>query len=133
MKSVSHSIQKGEYKQRFTLTREGTGALISAGASVKEYLGKYRGVVVNNRDPLKQGRVQVRVPAVLGESTLRWAMPCMPYAGPEEVGFFTIPPEKARVWVEFEAGDPNRLSGAAASGAKATTCRPSRGPPSRRF
>ena len=27
VKSVSHSIQKGEYKQRFTLTREGTGAL----------------------------------------------------------------------------------------------------------
>jgi hypothetical protein len=75
---------------------------------MKEYLGKYRGVVVNNRDPLKQGRVQVRVPAVLGDSTLPWAMPCMPYAGPEEVGFFSIPPEQARVWVEFEAGDPNR-------------------------
>jgi hypothetical protein len=27
VKSVRHSIQKGEYKQRFTLTREGTGAL----------------------------------------------------------------------------------------------------------
>jgi hypothetical protein len=27
VKSVSHSISKGQYKQRFTLTREGTGAL----------------------------------------------------------------------------------------------------------
>lgn len=27
VKSVSHSISKGKYKQRFTLTREGTGAL----------------------------------------------------------------------------------------------------------
>jgi hypothetical protein len=27
VKSVSHSIRKGEFKQRFTLTREGTGAL----------------------------------------------------------------------------------------------------------
>jgi hypothetical protein len=27
VQSVSHSIKKGEYKQRFTLTREGTGAL----------------------------------------------------------------------------------------------------------
>jgi hypothetical protein len=28
VKSVSHEIRKGEYKQRFTLTREGTGSLI---------------------------------------------------------------------------------------------------------
>lgn len=28
VKSVSHSIRKGEYKQRFTLTREGVGALL---------------------------------------------------------------------------------------------------------
>jgi len=27
VKSVSHTISKGQYKQRFTLTREGTGAL----------------------------------------------------------------------------------------------------------
>jgi hypothetical protein len=27
VKSVTHSIRKGEYKQRFTLTREGTGSL----------------------------------------------------------------------------------------------------------
>ena len=75
---------------------------------MREYLGKYRGVVESNEDPLKKGRVQVSVPTVLGESTLSWAMPCAPYAGPEEVGFFTIPPERANVWVEFEAGDPNR-------------------------
>jgi uncharacterized protein involved in type VI secretion and phage assembly len=75
---------------------------------VNEYLGKHRGVVEDNKDPHKKGRVQVRVPTVLGDSKLSWAMPCMPYAGPEEVGFFTIPPERANVWVEFEAGDPNR-------------------------
>ena len=27
VKSVSHSISKGQYKQRFNLTREGTGAI----------------------------------------------------------------------------------------------------------
>ena len=27
VKSVSHEISKGQYKQRFTLTREGTGSL----------------------------------------------------------------------------------------------------------
>jgi len=30
-----------------------------------------------NNDPLTQGRVEVRVPAVLGETTL-WALPCTP-------------------------------------------------------
>ena len=28
------------------------------------YFGKYRGLVVDNQDPLSQGRIQVRVPAV---------------------------------------------------------------------
>jgi hypothetical protein len=48
--------------------------------------------------------VQVSVPAVLGEGSLSWAMPCVPYAG-SGVGFFMIPPVDANVWVEFEGGD----------------------------
>jgi len=68
------------------------------------YLGKYRGTVLNNVDPMQQGRVQVSVPAVLGEGRLSWAMPCVPYAGPG-VGFFAVPPVGANVWVEFEGGD----------------------------
>jgi hypothetical protein len=68
------------------------------------YYGKYRGKVENNLDPMMLGRVQVSVPAVLGEGTLSWAMPCVPYAG-SGVGFFMIPPVDANVWVEFEGGD----------------------------
>src|SRR5215218_2128354 len=71
-----------------------------------QFFGKYRGKVENNVDPLQQGRVQVSVPAVLGEGRLSWAMPCSPYAG-SGVGFFAVPPVGANVWVEFEAGDPN--------------------------
>jgi hypothetical protein len=52
------------------------------------------------------GRIQVKVPTVLGQGTLSWAMPCVPYAGPG-VGFFAIPPVGANVWVEFEGGDPD--------------------------
>lgn len=70
------------------------------------FYGKYRGVVENNIDPQQQGRIQVSVPAVLGEGTLSWAMPCAPYAGPQ-VGLFTVPPVGANVWVEFEGGDPD--------------------------
>ncbi len=68
------------------------------------FIGKYRGTVENNDDPQKQGRLQVSVPAVLGDSDLSWAMPCVPYAGPG-VGFFAMPPVGANVWVEFEDGD----------------------------
>lgn len=71
-----------------------------------QYFGKYRGVVVNNLDPMQMGRLQVSVPAVLGDGRMSWAMPCVPYAG-RGVGLFTIPPTDANVWVEFEGGDPD--------------------------
>jgi uncharacterized protein involved in type VI secretion and phage assembly len=71
---------------------------------MKQYFGKYRGTVDNNIDPMAMGRIQVRVPNVLGKSGIHWAMPCAPYAG-KGVGFFTIPPVGANVWVEFEGGD----------------------------
>jgi hypothetical protein len=70
------------------------------------YFGKYRGQVVNNIDPLTQGRLQVKVPAVLGDGQLSWALPCVPYAG-SQVGLYLIPPVGANIWVEFEGGDPN--------------------------
>jgi hypothetical protein len=72
----------------------------------QQFLGKYRGTVANNIDPMFLGRVQVTVPAVLGTGQLSWAMPCMPYAG-AQVGLFMVPPIGANVWVEFEAGDPD--------------------------
>jgi hypothetical protein len=71
-----------------------------------QFFGKYRGKVENNIDPMQLGRVQISVPAVLGEGKMSWAMPCVPFAG-SGVGFFAIPPVGANVWVEFEGGDPN--------------------------
>lgn len=71
----------------------------------RRFYGKYRGTVKNTVDPLQLGRVQVACPAVLGEGTLSWAMPCTPYAG-NKVGLFLVPPVDANVWVEFEGGDP---------------------------
>lgn len=78
-----------------------SGALADAMAA--RHYGKYRGRVEGNSDPLQRGRLQVRVPALLGEQTV-WALPCAPYAG-DGVGFFAMPPVGAGVWVEFEAGD----------------------------
>jgi len=71
---------------------------------VSDHFGKYRGKVENNIDPMQMGRVQVSVPAVLGDGTLSWALPSSPYAGPG-VGFFAIPPIGANIWVEFEGGN----------------------------
>lgn len=70
------------------------------------FFGKYRGTVAGNVDPQQMGRLQVSVPAVLGQGTLSWALPCAPFAGPG-VGFFALPPVGANVWVEFEGGDPD--------------------------
>lgn len=71
----------------------------------RRFFGKYRGKVVANKDPLGIGRIQPVVPAIAPDA-INWAMPCTPYAGPQE-GFFMIPPVGANVWIEFEGGDPN--------------------------
>ena len=73
--------------------------------SAGPFYGKYRGVVLNNIDPLQIGRIQASVSdvAVLPSS---WAMPCLPWAG-INTGLFTVPPIGAGVWIEFERGDPD--------------------------
>jgi uncharacterized protein involved in type VI secretion and phage assembly len=52
--------------------------------SVNKFYGKYRGMVLNNVDPLQMGRLQVQVP---------------------DVGMFAMPSINSGVWVEFEHGD----------------------------
>ena len=71
------------------------------------FYGKYRGVVSDNGDPEKLGRIRANVPEVLDTEVSPWAWPCATYAGPD-VGLFAVPPVGAGVWIEFEAGDPSR-------------------------
>ncbi len=66
--------------------------------------GLYRGVVRNNLDPLKLGRLQVSVPDVHVDQML-WAMPCSPSGGSGDLGEVFIPPTNANVWIMFERGD----------------------------
>ncbi len=74
-------------------------------SAARRFYGKYRGIVVANNDDSSRGRLQVKIPAVLGDTPV-WALPCVPYAG-DGVGFFALPEPDTAVWIEFEAGDLN--------------------------
>lgn len=70
------------------------------------FYGKYRGIVTDNNDPNKLGRIKAKVQDVLGDRDSGWALPALPYAG-DGVGLYLIPPVNAFVWIEFEHGDPD--------------------------
>lgn len=72
----------------------------------ERYYGKYRGVVLNNVDPLQQGRLQIQVPDVAGLVPTSWAMPCVPLAGLQN-GMMALPVIGSGVWAEFEQGNPD--------------------------
>ena len=72
----------------------------------QKYYGKYRGMVLNNIDPLQIGRLMVQVPDIEGLFPSSWAMPCFPISG-RQMGAYMIPQTGAGVWVEFEQGDPD--------------------------
>ena len=64
----------------------------------QKFYGKYRGMVLNNIDPMRIGRIMVQVPDVSGVLPSTWAMPCVPVAGIQQ-GFFTVPSIGSGVWV----------------------------------
>jgi uncharacterized protein involved in type VI secretion and phage assembly len=72
----------------------------------QKYYGKYRGMVLNNVDPMQIGRLLVQVPDVAGLIPSTWAMPCFPISG-KQMGGYMIPQIGAGVWVEFEQGNPD--------------------------
>ncbi|MCB1939353.1 MAG: baseplate assembly protein, partial [Rhodocyclaceae bacterium] len=72
----------------------------------QKFFGKYRGMVLNNIDPMQQGRLQVQVPDVAGLAPASWAMPCVPLAGLQN-GMMALPVIGSGVWVEFEQGNPD--------------------------
>jgi uncharacterized protein involved in type VI secretion and phage assembly len=71
-----------------------------------KFYGKYRGTVINNIDPMMQGRIMALVPDVSGIALSSWAMPCVPVAG-IQTGMFAVPIIGSGVWIEFEHGDPD--------------------------
>jgi hypothetical protein len=65
------------------------------------YYGKYSGEVVDNTDTDQLGKITVTVASVFGVDMQVVARPCLPY------GHFFVPAIGTKLWIEFEAGDPN--------------------------
>ena len=72
----------------------------------RQYFGKYRGTVINNVDPMQEGRLMVQVADVTSLVPSTWAKPCLPFAG-RQMGMWALPQIGAGVWVEYEQGDPD--------------------------
>lgn len=80
----------------------------------------YAGIVASNTDPLKLGRIKVRVPHVygsdatgsgyIGTNDLPWALPAGMPAGGSALsgGFSQIPENGDKVWVRFLDGEPEK-------------------------
>ncbi|MCK0195353.1 phage baseplate assembly protein V [Ancylobacter sp. 6x-1] len=71
-----------------------------------QYFGKYRATVLNNVDLESRGRIQVQLADRFGPFPSTWALPAFQMAALQS-GLVTIPPIRASVWIEFEAGDPD--------------------------
>lgn len=65
-----------------------------------KFYGMYRGVVVDNTDPLGAGRLRLQIPQVLGDNPTGWSWGVFP------TGVASIAPEVGSgVFVMFEGGD----------------------------
>ena len=77
-------------------------------ANNNEFGGLIRGFVADNNDPLKLGRLKVRVEAAYGAQSvenLPWAWPCFAYGGMSEMSSFAVPEIGAGVWIMFQTKD----------------------------
>lgn len=81
----------------------------------------YSGIVEDNNDPDKVGKVKIRIVSLhgdgkngkyVGTGALDWFEPCIPFYGGYESGSFIIPPVGAVVWCivdEVESGIPYKV------------------------
>lgn len=72
----------------------------------------YRGEVIDTQDPIKAGRVRVRVFSVfddISDAALPWAIMADSFMGGQAgFGGFFVPDVGSHVWVFFETGDPEQ-------------------------
>jgi uncharacterized protein involved in type VI secretion and phage assembly len=83
-----------------------TGLLEQTKRSESKILGVVAGIVINNKDPEKLGRVKVKIPRISGEEESNWAR-IVTFMGGKERGAFFLPELDDEVIVAFEYGDIN--------------------------
>lgn len=76
----------------------------------------YRARVCDTHDPMKLGRVRIRIPSIHGttkskgtyieDNSLPWAYPGVMFGAGNDMGNYIIPEKGTIVFVTFEAGDP---------------------------
>jgi hypothetical protein len=84
------SFEHGDTDYPVWASEQGTGG------SARGYVGKYRGVVVANDDPMQLRRLEVTVPEV--DPSPAWATAPSDDAELPDIG--------AAIWIEYENGDP---------------------------
>jgi hypothetical protein len=99
MSDNSYTLENPYRTDKETSIEQKTGAC-------GRFYGKYRGMVLNNVDPMQRGRLLVQVPDVTQFGPASWAEPCFPGGG-LQFGMIAIPIIGSGVWVEFEQGDPD--------------------------
>lgn len=82
-------------------------ALLQSPAELPPAMHLIVGIVTNNKDPEKLGRVKIRFPTLFDSNESYWARIIAPGAGKER-GLYLLPEVNDEVLVAFENGDPNR-------------------------
>jgi len=79
--------------------------------------GLFRGICVDNRDPLNLGRIRVQVPQILGTATSGWAFPAWSIHEKTVWPRDRLPKTGGGVWVMFDSTSPDKMIWLAAFGA----------------
>ncbi|NJM41973.1 MAG: phage tail protein [Anaerolineae bacterium] len=79
--------------------------LMAPSQAESRFYGVALGVVTNNKDPDKLGRVKVKLPWMDDQAESNWARIVSPMAGKER-GFYFLPEVDDEVLVAFEHGNP---------------------------
>ncbi|WP_338761862.1 phage baseplate assembly protein V [Bernardetia sp. ABR2-2B] len=70
------------------------------------FYGLYQGIVIDNQDLEKRGRLKIKVPSVFGNQIFEdWIYGKSIFNG-NDIGIWSIPSKNSGVWISFINGDP---------------------------